>query len=220
MFRDREDAARQLAKKFEGRPLDKPLVLAIPRGGVVIGAVLADEIGADLDLALSRKLRAPDQPELAIGAVSEEGRVYLNRHGRELLAQSEDYIVAERQRQLAELARRQRVYRAVCPAAPVKGRTVIVTDDGIATGATMLAALQTIKSEKPRELLVAVPVAHPDRLQEFRPWCDEVICLHWPAEFYSISQFYEDFMQVDDNEVLALLKAHASRGQAPAAAKT
>jgi len=216
MFCNREDAARQLAEKLKGRELCDPLVLAIPRGGVVTGAVLARELGADLDVVLSRKLRAPGQPELAIGAVSEDGQVYLNHHAREFLDLMEVYLAEERRHQLAEIARRKKLFRSVRPQAPLAGRSVIVTDDGIATGSTMIAALQAVKTQNAREVIVAVPVASPDRLAEVRRWCDDVVCLLAPEEFWAIGQFYEDFTQVEDKEVIQLLREFAPtarRGQ-------
>ena len=209
MFRNREEAARQLAAELKGRELYDPLVLAIPRGGVVTGAVLARELGADLDVVLSRKLRAPGQPELAIGAISEDGRVYLNHHAQAFLDLLEDYLEEERRHQLAEIARRKKLFRAVRPQAPISGRSVIVTDDGIATGSTMIAALQAVKTQKPREVIVAVPVASPDRLEEVRRWCDDVVCLLRPEEFWAIGQFYEDFTQVEDEQALQLLRPYA-----------
>jgi predicted phosphoribosyltransferase len=205
-FVDRVDAGRQLAEHLRGRPLHRPLVLAIPRGGVVTGAVLARELGAELDVVLSRKLRAPGQPELALGAVSEEGPAYVNDHGRLVDEQLDDYLEAERQHQLAEIARRKQLVRGVRPPAPVAGRSVIVTDDGIATGSTMIAALQALRAQQPREVIVAVPVAPPDRLHEVARWCDEVVCLLSPEGFWSIGQFYEDFTQVEDAEVVRLLR--------------
>ncbi len=147
MFHNREDAARQLAEKFKGRELSDPLVLAIPRGGVVTGAVLARELGADLDVVLSRKLRAPWQPELALGAISEDGQVYLTRYAREDLGLAPEYLASERRHQVAEIVRRKQLVRGVRPRAAIAGRSVIVTDDGIATGATMIAALQVVKAK-------------------------------------------------------------------------
>jgi predicted phosphoribosyltransferase len=206
IFRDREDAAQQLAQRLRGRTFHKPLVLAIPRGGVPTGAVLARELGAELDVVLSRKLRAPAQPELALGAVGEDGSVYVNQQAREIIGPLEGYLENERRHQMAEIARRKQLFRAVRPQASIAGRSVIVTDDGIATGSTMIAALQSVRTRKPRELIVAVPVASPDRLVEVRRWCDDVICLHSPVEFWAIGQFYEDFSQVEDEQVVELLK--------------
>ena len=210
MFRNREDAARQLAEKLKDRELHDPVVLAIPRGGVVTGAVLARELGADLDVILSRKLRAPGQPELAVGAVTEDGRVYLNHHGQAFLDLMEDHLGKERRYQLGEIARRKKLLRGARPPAPVAGRSVIVTDDGIATGSTMIAALQAVKTQHPREVIVAVPVASPDRLEEVRRWCDDVVCLLAPEQFWAIGQFYEDFTQVEDEQVVELLRQSAA----------
>lgn len=209
MFRDREDAARQLADKLKGRELHRPLVLAIPRGGVVTGAVLARELDADLDVVLSRKLRAPWQPELAVGAVSEDGRVYLEPHARAVVDLTDEYLDGERRHQLAEIARRKKLFRGIRAQESVTGRSVILTDDGIATGSTMLAALQVVNEQQPHEVIVAVPVAPPDRLEEIRSRCDDLVCLHSPEDFWAIGQFYADFTQVEDEEVVELLRTAA-----------
>jgi hypothetical protein len=209
MFRNREDAARQLAEQLKGRELHDPLVLAIPRGGVVTGAVLARELGAELDVVLSRKLRAPGMPELAVGAVSEDGAIYLNHYAQEVLDLTEEYLAVERQHQVGEIARRKKLFRAVRPPAPVTGRSVIVTDDGIATGSTMIAALRTVNAQNPHEVIVAVPVASPDRLEGIRHLCDDVVCLLCPEEFWAIGQFYEDFTQVEDEAVVRYLREFA-----------
>ncbi len=205
-FRDRADAARRLAELLKGRALRAPLVLAIPRGGVAIGAVLARELGAELDVVLSRKLRSPFQPEYAIGAVSEDGKVTLNPDAWIVTDVSDSDVEAEKRYQLDEIERRKRLIRGVRPAAPVAGRSVIVTDDGIATGSTMIAALQTVRARHPHELIVAVPVAAPERLAEVRQWCDEAVCLLAPERFWAIGQFYEDFDPVEDAEVVRLLR--------------
>jgi predicted phosphoribosyltransferase len=216
MFIDREDAGRQLAWRLKGRALDDPLVLAIPRGGVVIGAVLAEELDADLDVVLSRKLRAPGNPEVAIGAVGEDGQVYLEPHAQTLFGSLDDYLVQERDHQMAEIARRQALFRDRYPAAPIRGRSVIVTDDGIATGSTMIAALRVARQHEPRELIVAVPVAPPERLKEVQRCCDDLICLLTPAEFWAVGQFYEDFRQVADDQVIEVLRCFAARCPFPA----
>ena len=182
--------------------------MAIPRGGVVTGVVLAQELGAELDVVLSRKLRAPGQPELAIGAIAEDGQVYLNHHAGGFDA-LEDYLAEERRHQLAEIARRRKLFRAARPQARITGRSVIVTDDGIATGSTMIAALQALKAQNPRELIVAVPVASPDRLTEVSRWCDEVVCVDTPVRFWAVGQFYEDFQPVEDEQVVEMLRAFA-----------
>jgi predicted phosphoribosyltransferase len=205
MFRDREEAGRMLARRIKGRKFQDPLVLAIPRGGVAIGAVLAREIGAELDVVLSRKLRAPGQPELAVGAVGEDGRVCLNLRVQDVLGLSEEYLAAECRHQLAEIARRKALFRRVRPPASIKGRSVIVADDGIATGSTMIAALEVARMQDAHELIVAVPVAAPDRLAEVLRHCDEAFCLVTTADFWSIGQFYQDFFPVEDAEVVELL---------------
>ena len=206
VFADRAEAGWMLVERLRDLPLHDPLVLAIPRGGVETGAVLARGLGAELDVVLSRKLRAPHQPELALGAVSEDGTVYLSHFASAVGDVGDAVIEAERQRQMAEIARRRDLLRPVRPRAPIAGRSVILTDDGVATGSTMIAALHTVRSASPREILVAVPVAAPDRLEALRPLCDRVVCLLAPEEFWAVGQFYRDFAQVTDARVLELLR--------------
>jgi putative phosphoribosyl transferase len=206
IFADRAEAGWLLVERLRGESLEKPLVLAIPRGGVEVGAVLARGLGAELDVVLSRKLRAPHQPELALGAVSENGEVYLNHFASAMTDAGDAYVEAERQRQLGEIARRKTMFRAVRPRAPIAGRTVILTDDGIATGATMIAALHWVRSAGAKEIVVAVPVAAPDRLDAIRPLCDRLVCLEEPEAFWAIGQFYRDFEQVEDARVVELLR--------------
>ncbi len=205
MFRDRADAATQLAAQFNGKSLYEPIVLAIPRGGVAIGAILAKHLSADLDVVLSRKLRAPNQPELAVGAIAEDGHAFVSESIARETNATPDYLAAEKEYQLAEIERRKKLFRKVRPAATLRGRTVIVTDDGIATGATMLAALQSIRAQVPREIILAVPVAAPGRLKPLTKWCDQVICLAQPSDFVSVGQFYTDFTQLEDEDVVELL---------------
>ena len=215
MFRDREDAGRQLAERLKRRELRDPVLLGIPRGGVVVGAVLARELGAELDVVLSSKLRAPMQPELAIGAIAEGGEMHLNSYALESLEIDNDYLHRERQKQLEKIAARKALFRAVRPPAEVAGRSVIVTDDGIATGSTMIAALELLRLQEPLEVIVAVPVAPPDRLRRIRELCDEVVCLLTPDDFYGIGQFYDDFSHVEDAAAAQLLRqAYQEREQA------
>ena len=209
MFRDRDDAALQLAERLKGREFRDPLVLAIPRGGVAVGAGLARELGADLDVVLAHKLRAPGQPELAVGAISEDGELCLNHHAEEVPGLTEEYLARERRYQLGKLQARSKLLRRARPVAPIANRSVIVTDDGIATGSTMIAALRVIGGKNPHDVVVAVPVASPDRLAEIRRHGDEVICVLKPRSFWAIGQFYEDFAQLDDDEVLDLLRSFA-----------
>lgn len=220
MFKNREDAARRLAVELKSLKLHDPIVLAIPRGGVVTGAVLARELGADLDVVLSRKLRAPRQPEFAIGAIGEDGEIYLNERVCAAVEAPPAYLEQERRHQLEEIARRRSMFRDVRPEASVTGRTVVLTDDGIATGATMIAALHVVGSHRPREVVVAVPVASPDRLPVIRALCDRLICLAAPAEFHAVGQFYEDFEPVEDEEAIRLIREFAeSKQEEPAGAE-
>jgi hypothetical protein len=208
-FEDREDAAWRLAARLRGTALKDPLVLAIPRGGIEVGLPLAKALGAELDVVLSRKLRAPSQPELALGAVSETGEVHLNRHAEAMTEEGNGSIEEERQRQMAEIERRKKLLRAVRAQAPVTGRSVIVTDDGIATGSTMIAALKTVRAQRPHELIVAVPVAPEDRLEEVRALCDRVVCLSVPELFWAVGQFYRKFGEVSDERVVEVLREYA-----------
>ncbi len=206
MFADREDAARRLARKLAKLKLHDPIVLAIPRGGVVTGAVLARELGADLDVVLARKLRAPFQPELAIGAIGEDGTVLLDHATAAAAGVDQAYLVEERDRQLQAIAERRQLFRGGADCAAVTRRSVILTDDGIATGSTMMAALHVVNALNPREVIVAVPVAPADRLDALRGLCDRVICLSTPADFHSVGQFYSSFVPVKDDKVVRLLR--------------
>lgn len=213
MFRDREDAGRQLAAMLRDQPWNNLLVVAIPCGGAITGAALASELGAELDVVLSAKLRAQDQPELAIGAITENGNLYLIDANDEGASIPDDYIHREKEHQSAILAARRQAIRKVKPRALIAGRSVIVTDDGVATGATMIAALQEIRSHEPLELIVAVPVAPADRIRLLREHCDRVVCLLPATRFLTVGQFYEDFPQVDQSQVLHVLKKlQATRG--------
>jgi predicted phosphoribosyltransferase/dienelactone hydrolase len=213
LFESRDEAGRQLAAALRELTLKDPLVLAIPRGGLEVGAAIARELRADLDVVLSRKIRCPIQPELALGAVSEDGSVYLDPDWERRIFTDED-LAQEREHQLEEIRRRAALFRAVRPPAPIAGRSVIVTDDGLATGSTMIAALQTLRQKNPHELIVAVPVAPPDRLDAVRPLCDRVVCLHAPDFFISIGQFYRRFDQLSDHRALAILRELAPPARA------
>jgi predicted phosphoribosyltransferase len=218
-FRDRADGGRQLGERLKGRKLRDPLVLAIPRGGVASGLALARELGAELDVVLSRKLRAPFQPEYAIGAISEDGQLTLNPGAAEASGASEEYLEEEKRHQLGEIARRKKLFRTVRPEAPIAGRSVIVTDDGIATGSTMIAALQAVRAQQPFELIMAVPVAPLERLEQMRRLCDESVCLLAPEDFYAVGQFYEEFNTVEDEEVVRMLREAASIEKPPVGRK-
>ncbi|MFM8635979.1 MAG: phosphoribosyltransferase [Planctomycetia bacterium] len=210
MFTDRDEAGWMLVERLRDAETEKPVVLAIPRGGVEVGAAIARGLGCELDVVLSRKLRAPHQPELALGAVSESGEVYLNHFAAAMTDAGDAYIELERKRQLEEIARRREMFRAVRPQVAVRGRTVILTDDGIATGATMIASLKTVAAAGAKHLIVAVPVGAPDRIDALRPMCDRVECLIEPIDFWAVGQFYRNFEQVTDERVVELLREFGS----------
>jgi predicted phosphoribosyltransferase len=214
MFASRADAARQLASALEHHRGHDPLVLAIPRGAVAMGRVLADALRGELDVVLVRKLPAPFNRELAIGAIDETGWVYLAGFAARAGADAA-YIERAKEAELATLRRRRKQYTPHRPPIDPAGRLAIVVDDGLATGATMIAALHATRARNPRHLVCAVPVGAPESLERVRPYCDELVCLQAPDDFAAVGQFYADFRQIEDDEVVALL-AEAARAAAPA----
>lgn len=203
-FKDREEAARGLAQRLAAYRGKHPLVLAIPRGAAVMARIIADELHGEMDIVLVRKLRAPDQPEPAIGAIDEHGNAYLTGYASPSRV-SDSYLEQEKRAQLDVLKRRRASYRrsAVDPSE----RVVIVVDDGIATGSTMIAALKAVRNRKPARLIVAAAVAPPDTVERLQDFADEVVCLATPVDFGAVGRFFEHFRQVSDDEVVALLKA-------------
>lgn len=211
-FKDRTQAAAQLATALKPWSGKNPLVLAIPRGGVPMGRIIADALGGELDVVLVRKIGAPGNPEFAIGAVDESGWSYLADYAPQA-GGSEAYIAAETRAQQAVMARRRAQYTPVRPPIDPAGRVVIVVDDGLATGATMIAALHAIRALRPRQLVCAVPVASTEAADKAQAYCDELVCLDQPPEFQAVGQFYAHFPQVEDEEVVALLALpHAPSG--------
>lgn len=203
-YADREEAGAVLAAALADYRGRHPLVLAIPRGAVPIGKTIATILGGDLDIVLVHKLGAPYSPELAIGAVDESGLTYIAPHAAGM-GISDSYIESEKARQLQRLSEhRQRFTPHRAPLDPA-GRIVIVVDDGLATGATMIAALQAVRAQQPAELVCAVPVASPDSLQMVAPLADRVVCPLTPDSFMAVGQFYRTFPQVEDEQVAQML---------------
>ena len=205
MFRDRNDAATRLAARLMAYQGRNPLILAIPRGAVPMAKIIADKLGGDLDVVLVRKLRAPRQPELAIGSVNESGWTYQADHAG-FYGASAEYIEAEKRLQMQTIRQRRAQYTPIRSAVNPAGRIVIVIDDGLATGATMISALHGLRASKPARLVCAVPVAPPDTLAKVAELADEVVCLEAPAFFQAVGQFYQHFPQVDDDEVVEILR--------------
>jgi putative phosphoribosyl transferase len=205
MFRDRTGAAIRLVERLKAYRGKNPLVLAIPRGAVPMARLIADELGGELDVVLVRKLRAPQQPELAVGAINESGWTYIADYAG-LYGASADYLAAEKQAQLSTLRQRRAQYTPIRAPLDPKGRLVIVVDDGLATGATMRAALHSVRASQPARLICAVPVSPPDTLAKMAELADEVVCLETPHSFQAVGQFYQYFPQVDDAEVIEVLR--------------
>lgn len=220
-FRDRAEAGRRLARKLRHLKAANPVVLALPRGGVPVGFEIARELAAPLDLLLVRKIGVPWQPELALGAVSDgdQPQTFIDRALVAELSIPADYVEAETARQLAELERRRSAYCAGRPMLDIAGKTAIVVDDGIATGATMRVALEAARRRNPERLVLAAPVAAPDTIANLRPLADEVVCAEMPPGLGAIGFYYKDFHQVSDAEVSEILERAATLAGSMAGAK-
>ncbi len=205
ILRNRVEAGKQLAQALKTAGKDA-IVLAVPRGGVVVAFEMAKALRVPLDVIVTKKIGAPDNPELAIGAVAEDGTYILDDSIVRQLYVPKGYIEEEVERQRQEIQRRLQQYRGDAPYPSLKNREVIVVDDGVATGATLKATLRLIRSKGAKSITVAVPVGPPDTVRELERLADRVVCLLTPEPFYAIGQFYADFSQTEDNEVIDLLK--------------
>ena len=208
-FRDRREAAQQLAEKLSDYKGKNPLVLAIPRGAVPMAKIIADQLDGEYDVVLVRKLRAPFNPEFAIGSIDESGWTYIPDYAVSA-GGTPEYLESEKQLQLETIRKRRAQYTPIRPPIDPAGRIVIVIDDGLATGSTMISALHGLRVKNPAKLICAIPVSPPDTLEKVAQMADEVVCLEAPFNFHAVGQFYADFPQVEDEEVIEILKR---RGQ-------
>jgi predicted phosphoribosyltransferase len=204
MFDDRNDAARKLAVRLERCKGRNPLVLGIPRGAVPMACLVADALQGEVDVVLVRKLHAPGNPEFAVGAVEESGWTFIAPHATSVGA-DRVYLEREKQTQLELIRQRRAQYTAHRPRIDPTGRLVIVIDDGLATGSTMIAALHAIREQRPAWLICAVPVSPPDTLDAVSKYADETVCLETPSNFNAVGQFYREFHQVEDADVTTAL---------------
>jgi predicted phosphoribosyltransferase len=205
-FTDRIDAGKRLASALNDFSGKNGIVLAIPRGGVVVGFEIAEALNLPLDVIIPRKIGAPENPELAIGAVAEDGTTILDNQLIKYLTVTREYITIETQRQKHEIGRRLKLYRQDASYPNLKDLDVIVVDDGIATGSTMKAALASVRNRGAASVTVAVPVGPPSTIEELNELADRVVCLYKPEYFQAIGEFYTDFSQTPDEEVIRLLR--------------
>jgi putative phosphoribosyl transferase len=210
-FGDRVEAGKRLASALTDFAGEKAIVLAIPRGGVVVGYEIAKVLNLPLDVIIPRKIGAPDNPELAIGAMTEDGTIILDDNLVTYMGVPQEYIKEESERQKSEIERRLKKYRENEPYPDLKGCDVIIVDDGIATGSTMKAALASVRNRGARTVTIAVPVGPPSTIKELKKEADRVVCPYTPEYFQAIGQFYTDFNQTTDEEVIQLLKQSKQR---------
>ncbi len=214
ILKDRREAGEMLAERLKIYKGRDPLILAVPRGGVVVAAQIHSMLGGELDLIITRKIGAPHQRELAIGATSGEGVVMLNDELISRMGIFPDYVKKAAAKEQAEIVRRLNLYRGEKKLPQIEGRLVIVVDDGVATGYTMMAALSSLRQHQPAELALAVPVGPPETFARLKKEVNALVYLEAPVDFAAVGQFYENFEQVSDDEVVALLK-QAQAGGSP-----
>ena len=208
MFLDRVEAGQKLAEKLLKYKDMGPIVLAIPRGGVVVASEVASALSCRLDLVIPRKIGAPNNPELAVGALAKEGAVILNEELTKSLNISPDYLREEIEKQVIEIKRRRQKYLGDRSSLDLRGKTVILVDDGLATGYTSLAAIKAVREDKPEKIVLAVPVAPREAIERLKNEVDELICLETPELFFAVGQFYYDFSQTTDEQVAEILTRH------------
>lgn len=211
LFRDRVEAGRKLAgalTELKGKDL---VILAIPRGGVVVAAEVAKALGAPLDIVVTRKIEAPGEPEYALGAVTQEGDVIMDRQAAESLGASKEYLDSQVKKKREEVNERMKKFRGDAPYPNLEGKVVVIVDDGIATGSSVGAAVMSIRKRKPKEIVVAVPVAPQDAVEVLTGDGTRVVCLETPGPFLAIGEFYGTFDQVEDEEVKQILDRSRSR---------
>lgn len=207
LFKDRQHAGKLVANLLEKyRDDSNTIIFGLPRGGVVLAYEVAKHLKLPLDIICARKIGAPYNPEFGVGAITESGESFIDEEVIDRLDISPEYLQNEIKKESKEAARRLAIYRKDRPLAQLKDKTVILIDDGIATGATMKAAIKTLQARKTKKIVVAVPVAAPETLEEIRSMVDEVICLAAPVFFQAVGQFYENFSQTTDQEVIQLLE--------------
>ena len=205
-FSNRDEAAVLLAERLVAYKGRNPLILGVPRGAVPMARIIADALGGELDVVLVRKLRAPGQPELAIGAVDEAGTVLAGRYFHVAVG---DYLRQEIEIQREVMRARRQMYAGAAKAVNPAGRIVVIVDDGIATGSSMLAAIRSVRARKPQKIVVAIGVAPPQSLAQIQAEADEVVCLYAPPDLYAVGQFFDDFSEVTDEMVVAALSRAA-----------
>ncbi len=207
IYKDRSDAAKKLAEKLLWLKNENPIILAIPRGGVVTGDVISSILGCKLDIVVSRKVGAPDNPELAIGAVMHDGSYFLNAEITKMLNVQDSFVEEEIARQMKEIERRLMEFRG-SKEYDLAGKTVVIVDDGIATGATMFVTARWVKKQKPKKLIIAVPVGPKETIDKLNQIADKVIVLQSPYIFNAVGEFYQEFDQVSDTEVQEIMSKH------------